>query len=144
MNRVSKGIKNLCQSLSKATAACQRFAGMVPALSGVDTCQVSPKAARTESSIVFEALAALNRMAQTSACTIKPVPVEKGFDVFISKLKDQKAGLSCPGVHSPLYMREKGRRPGKQGLEILRITLNLARGDLENGSSLALRSLPVS
>ncbi|MBI5903315.1 MAG: hypothetical protein HZB84_07545 [Deltaproteobacteria bacterium] len=85
--------------------------------------------------MLVERLCLFNRMigsAPATAC--QPVP-EEGRVVFVYKLSEQEYCLGLSDVRKTRPSPDRrNKRPRKSGLELIRLTLNLARGDLEQSS----------
>lgn len=87
--------------------------------------------------MLVERLCLFSRMigpAPATACHTVP---DEGMEVFVCKLSEQEhcLGLSDVRKTCPSHDR-RNKRPRKSGLDLIRLTLNLARGNLEQSSHL--------
>jgi len=144
--RVKKEIKRLCRNLAYAVAAylcpAVRKRERVDALGGFRRrrhIEKEPaiKIKRTDAAkMLVERLRFFNRMIGSAPVTARhPVPAEEGIEVFIYKLKEQEYCIRLTDVKKRCPSPDRGsKRPHRSGLELIRLTLNLARGDLEQNA----------
>lgn len=85
--------------------------------------------------MLVERLRMFNRMIGSAPVTACHPVSEEGIEVFVHKLSEQEysIGLSVAQKRCPPPDR-RSKRPRKSGLELIRLTLNLARGNLEQSA----------
>ena len=144
--RVGKEMKRLCRKLAYAAATylcpAVRKRERVDALNGFRRRrhiekEQAIKTKRTDAAkMLVERLRLFNRMIGSAPVTARhPVHAEEGIEVFIYKLKEQEYCLRLIDMEKRCPSPDRGgRRPHKSGLELIRLTLNLARGDLEQNT----------
>lgn len=141
--RVGKDITRICRGLAHAAAVylcpAVRKRDGAQALSVPRRRKQIEKEASAKSTdaatMLLERLCLFSRMIGSAPATACHQVTEEGIEVFVHRLSDQEysLGLSVVQKRSPAPDR-RNKRPSKSGLELIRLTLNLARGDLEQGS----------
>ncbi|MBI5467635.1 MAG: hypothetical protein HY891_00760 [Deltaproteobacteria bacterium] len=85
--------------------------------------------------MLVERLCLFSRMIGSAPATACHQVSEEGIEVFVHKLGEQEYSLGLSVVKKRRPVPDRGnKRPRKSGLELIRLTLNLARGNLEQSS----------
>lgn len=85
--------------------------------------------------MLIERLCMFSRMIGSAPATACHPVHEEGIEVFVHKLGEQEYGLVLSVVQKRRPAPDRrSKRPRKSGLELIRLTLNLARGNLEQSS----------
>ncbi|CAG1065870.1 hypothetical protein BAC1_01462 [uncultured bacterium] len=135
--RIRKGLRQLCQSLFciAALKLCTAAGRLRPeakaasngaAASGIDM--------RSEEKALSSALALVGKVLSSLPTKEKHVNSLSAIEVFVSKLREEVLEFAAPDKAEKKPFPRFGKRTRvtrSPGLENLKVTLNLARGDLE-------------
>lgn len=141
--RVGKDITRLCRDMAHAAAVY-----LCPAVRNRARTQASggPRRRRQVEKEAFakradaarmliERLCLFSRMIGSAPATACQPVSEEGIEVFVHKLGEQEHCIGLAGVKKMCPSPDRrNKRPRKSGLELIRLTLNLARGNLEQSS----------